>query len=200
MVSIFAEFCESTSAHGFLDFWKATSRVLKIFWALIILISILATFFFVHQVIFDYQNSPLATNILQNYSKEMQIPFAAVCSPTLLNTTKLEEDGFPTETIYTLLKSYNTYSFGEDPKIYDALFINSSMKTNFLRRMEILFGKRNFAKFILKYVYPCEKMFFEVKKNVFEVKKMFFEVKKMFFEVKKVKRMFIPFEKDVLWR
>lgn len=162
MVSIFAEFCESTSAHGFLDFSKATGRCLRSFWALIIAISFVTIGYFVCQVVDDYLSAPLITNSVQNYSKTMVIPYAAVCNPAILNTTKLEEDGFPVETIYSIIKYYNTYSFGQDSNLYNELY-HSSMKADFLRRMESVLGEKNFTKFILKYAYPCEKIFSEVK-------------------------------------
>lgn len=105
MGSTFGEFCENTSAHGFIDFWNAKNPILKTFWVIIIFLSSLIIGYFVYQVILDYQSAPFATNIIQNYSKTMIIPFAAVCNPALLNTTKLEEDGFATEIIYCILSN-----------------------------------------------------------------------------------------------
>ena len=158
MGSTFGEFCECTSAHGFVDFWQATHRVLRIFWALIIVAASLTIGYFVYQVVDGYQNAPLATNIGQIYSKSMIIPYVAVCNPAILNTTKMEEDEFSPEIIYTIIRSYSNLAIAPSMD----LMSNASMKANFMQRMEAVLGEKNYTKFIHRYAYPCENLFLEV--------------------------------------
>lgn len=84
------EFCETTSFHGFPDFYKSGHWACKMFWLIVIIASCLTTAYFIYTATDGFADAPLTTSSRQVVQPVLELPEIAICPSARLNTTKME--------------------------------------------------------------------------------------------------------------
>lgn len=138
LYSSLKKFADGTTLHGYKDFYYTKSKVLKLFWAVVLTATLCSTIFHIYKTVLHYHNQPTVITFESVKSGEMVYPDLMLCYPHWVywvNWRKVTKLGFTKETaLYGL--SYLTHIYTSTA--FDIL----STKCNFQQQMRV----NNFTK------------------------------------------------------